>query len=787
MINLEMFKKERSIPIDRYFQLIKPKYKYIKILPHKSIRNYNTINIAKTVAYTYKALNKRIRWEQKKLFFETSFKISYVIDIEPTNVNFYFLVPEPFLDILVEKVREVWSQATIEVMDGIKSFGKKAEYYELSYKKLDCLSLDVDRRSNEPLNSILNVMDIMKEEDRITIVYNFLPTSQFGWVERYEKAMDRYRNKKPMEKEAFSIGFIAKSVLGVALELMDILMEVLVDFFGGGSAGNEQNKSIYESVMGILERQGELTPATRKKKESMILPTQIAVISESEDEVRKKSNALAACQSFRVLDSDNELKYKRIREGVRSIENYNLGTKINEFSCEEVQNFIQIPGRSVLEERGIDHIQTEQIKVPEKLRAGYISLGTNEFKGQKTEAFTEDDKEIGSLPVVALGRQGAGKTTLKENYAMFAQRRKECVIDIDFIKNCEASKAIESVTDPENLIILDFSTEEGLQSLAYNEVKFAPGISWFEKQALANKKSDLTLELMNAVNLNGDPLTPKMERYLTACTDIVYLNENATLRDVVRTLQDFEYREKIINEIPEELKEELREEIRTLEELDDWSAAKKDTPSQKIGTRDSKIDGILDRITLLKRDFYLKKMFNKKPDKNLDFAEAMEAGKVILIRMPQAKFKDYVRNVITTFLVTKFWLAVEIRGELDENMKRTHILIDELSQTKTAEKFITSKVTRTRKMGLRFFLTGQHLSQFDKETVKEFKGAGASFMLLKGSIREDFEYLRAEIDESFEYEDVVKMEKYSSLNVIQYSDGYASFITKLPPQIKRNK
>lgn len=785
MINLDFLKKERSIPLDQYFALVKPKYKYIKIIPHKSIRNYNSINIAKAVADTYKTLNKRIRFEQKKLFFETNFKISYVVDIQRGNVGFYFLVPEPFLDSLLEKVKEVWGQATIEVLDGIKSFSDKAEYYEMAYKKLDCLSLDVDRRSNEPLNSILTVLDIMKEEDRVTIVYNFLPTVQFGWLERYEKYMERYRERKPMEKEAFSASYILKTALGIVLETMDMIFEIAVDLFGGAEKSNKE--SIYQSVMGILERQGELTPATRKKKEAMILPTQIAVISDSADDIRRRNNGTAACRSFRALDSDNELKYKKVNHAIGSIEKYDLGLKKSEFSCEEVQNFIQIPGRTALEAHEIDHIQTQQSKVPAKLTSGYISLGASTYLGTTTEAFIEDDPEIGSLPLMALGRQGGGKTTLKENYAKFAKRRKECVIDIDFIKNCEASKAIESVTDPEDLIILDFSTEKGLQSLSYNEIKFTPGMTWFEKQGLANKKTDLTLELINAVNTNGDPLTPKMERYLCAATDIVYLNEKATLKDVVKLLQDYEYREKIIAEIPEELKEELEEEIRTLQELDEWSAAKKDQPPQKIGTRDSKLDGILDRITLLKRDFYLKKMFNKSPENNIDFVEAMEAGKVILIRMPQLKFKDYVRNVITTFIVTKCWLAAEIRGELEEKPKRSHILIDEISQTKTAERFMTSKVTRTRKMGLKFFLTGQHLGQLDKETVKELKGAGTSFMLLKGTIREDFEYFRNEIDESYEYEDLIKMKNFSSLNVIQYSDGYASFITKLPPPIPRRK
>ena len=76
----------------------------------------------------------------------------------------------------------------------------------------------------------------------------------------------------------------------------------------------------------------------------------------------------------------------------------------------------------------------------------------------------------------------------------------------------------------------------------------------------------------------------------------------------------------------------------------------KDSPSEKIGTRESKIEGILDRMTLLKRDFYLKMMFNKSPDKNVDFVDLMEQGKVVLIRLPQkASLKSMLRMLFVLF------------------------------------------------------------------------------------------------------------------------------------------
>ena len=89
----------KSIKISDYFELRKPTYKYIQIIPHKSIRNYNSNNIAKAIANTYRSINRRIYREKKKLIIEYEFKISYIVDIDNNNTNFYFIVPTFFLNI----------------------------------------------------------------------------------------------------------------------------------------------------------------------------------------------------------------------------------------------------------------------------------------------------------------------------------------------------------------------------------------------------------------------------------------------------------------------------------------------------------------------------------------------------------------------------------------------------------------------------------------------------------------------------------------------------------------
>ncbi|MCD3215862.1 hypothetical protein G8S55_01180 [Clostridium botulinum C] len=144
----------------------------------------------------------------------------------------------------------------------------------------------------------------------------------------------------------------------------------------------------------------------------------------------------------------------------------------------------------------------------------------------------------------------------------------------------------------------------------------------------------------------------------------------------------------------------LEDKIKILEEIDDYSKPTKDNPqSQIIGTKDNRIDGILDRISLLKEDFDLEYMFNKGAKDNINIAKELEKGKVIIVKMLQDEFSQHAKKCYNNLFYK-------------QNMA-----------------FHRNKIN------------------------------------------------------NFEYENVRDMQKYHSLNLIYYSSGYASFISKLPPPL----
>lgn len=766
----------KSIKISDYFKIIKPNYIYIKVIPDKSIRNYNSTNIIKAISLTYKSILKRMKIEQKKFFFETNFKISYLIDITKEDVSFYFLIPNIFESVIIGKIKEVWPKSTVLSNVEFNKLDKESTIYQLQYKKEDALSVKVDKASNEPLNQILSVIDVLKEDDRVTIIYNFIPRTQYGWINKYNKTINKLKDNKLIDKPIGTIEYKAKIVLSTLANILDNILSVVNDFIG---VDNKEKESLYKAIMGVLEQQRELSSQTKRKKEATIINTQIAVVSKSNDKLREENNAIATCQSYRVLDDDNEFIYKKYNKQIY-IEKENIGTEVCITSMDECQNFIQVPGRSLLREHEIKHINTNEVKIPEELSKGYVDLGESSNKGNVKNAYLEDKYDEGSLPLVINGAQGSGKSTFIANIYKFANLRKEGGVLIDFIKKNELTEEVKRYLPSEDLIILDYSKESDMQGFAFNEFDIN-GVDDFNKIKLANLQAQQVLELINAINPE-QPLQARMRKYLIAAATIVFYDNKTSLKEVCDCLENHISRLKYIEKYKDN--KYLEDKIRKLEELNEWSKSNKDNESEVVGTKETRIDGLLDRISLLKEDFTLEYMFNKGGSSNINFAKELEKGKVIIIKMPQDEFTYHAKNVITTFILSKVWLATEVRGKWNEKPKRTYITVDEIKQTPTAMHMLAKKaiLTQTRKFGCKFVFSSQGVNQLG-ELTEALEEAGASFMLFKGTKEEDFNRFKNKF-ESFEYEDLRDMDKYSSLNLIYYSKGYSSFITKLPAPIR---
>lgn len=755
--------KEHSMKISDYIEFKKPKYVYLKLIPSTSLRNYNSDKLLTLIASLYKSMNKQIKQINNKLFFECNAKISYYIYMENNKVEFYFIVPEPHLNLYKDKIIDVWqNKITINKVNEIPLFENDYTTYYLTYKKEDALSLSCDKRNNTLLNSLLTTIHVMEEGDRIGVFYNFAPTYQKNWRVKYDKTIEKLKEDLPVTKNKMSLLYLGCSLLLCISKCFDFILDSIIP---SKETLNKKVKDLY------------LSEDTRKKRDSIVVDTQLLCFSQSKDPFREQNNAISVCQSFECLDADNSIVSKKCNSNKLDI----LDTKIKgaqtfKIQPREGQNFISLPARELLEEHKIiEHTNVLETEVPEKLQSGYISLGTSIYKGSETEAFHRDKYDEGNFPLVLVGEQGSGKTTYISNYVKDILKRDDGCIVIDFIKNCELSESIKKVVPKDKLLELDLSDIHNAQGIGYNEL-IPKKNDYLDMLDIANRKALFIQLLIDALNCDGDPLSSSMDRYLSAASNIVFLDNNASLKDIVKCLNDYNYRNKCINNIPIRLRSYLDEEISALMELDD-----KDKNGEICGTKMSKVDGVNHRINLLRKDLRLKMMFNRNCSENINLVKAMDEGKIILVKMQQEYFAtSYSKNVIVTYLFTKIWVATLLRGSKEKQPKRFHVIVDEVFQAKTAMKLLKSNemLPQTRKFGLRIVFSCQYLGQIEviNQTIRS---AGASYMLMKGSGKANFDEFKDELA-PYTLEDLEALPQYHSLNLINYEDGRVKFITKLP-------
>jgi len=742
-----------------------PNYIYLQLIPSSSIRNYNSDKILSLIAGLYRSIDKQIKNINHKLFFECNAKVSYYIYMEKMCAKFYFIVPEIHYNLFKEKIIDVWNnKITIIKVDEIPLFNNECTKFYMTYKKEDAMSLSCDKRNNVLLNSLLTTIHVMEGGDKVGVFYNFSPTYQKNWRVKYDRTIGRLKDDMPINKNKLSLLYLGNKLLLSISRCFDIILDSI-------SSDKLKKEKRYKELF--------LTDDTKRKRDSTVVNTQILCFAESTDNYREYNNAVSVCQSFQCLDTDdNKLIYKRYKN-----DNYNIldtkirGAEVMKVQPREGQNFISLPAKELLEEyKVIEHTNVLETKVPLLLQKGYISLGVSKYHNDNTEAFLRDNYDQGNFPLVLVGEQGSGKTTFISNYSNDINSRNEGCILLDFIKNCELSDTIEKVTPSDRLIILDMSDIYKAQGFGYNELK-PKSNNYIDLLDVANRKSLYVQMLIDALNINGDPLSTSMDRYFTAASNIVFLNEDASLKDIVLCLNDHRYREKCINKLDIKLQKILEDEINSLRELNEYD---KDgvTP---IGTRTAKIDGVNHRINLLKKDLRLKMMFNKSCTENIDLVKAMDDGKIILVKMPQEYFATpYSKNVIVTYWLTKIWCATLVRGSINKQPKRFHVIVDEIFQAKTAMTMLKDQETlpQTRKFGIKYLFSCQYLGQIN--TIDQtLRSAGSSYMLMKGSGKINFNEFKDELS-PYTLEDLEALPQYSSLNMINYEQGRAKFITVLP-------
>jgi hypothetical protein len=781
----------KQIKLSTYFAYKNPKYTCLQLIPSTSNRNYDTELIAQTISsMTQLPILKRLYKEkiQKsfKIYYNMPEKVVFFMKFTKVDCQFYLIVPEHYKTLYISKCTETWRRITVKELQDMPKFcgGIIAS---LQYSKEDALSLKINKKMNEPLNNLITVKSVMEEDDEINIITNFLPMFQNRWKGVYKTSINKLKTGFPLDKNKFTAMYMMQAGMTGLFALIDMVLGLLNSFISSEQLEDKKTSQI------VHDRISQLSQFTIKKEMATVLQTQILIGSKSKDKIRAENNIKTIVESYRVVGQDNSLEQKKVDPKLTSKNIDYLSSSIMNApklitSTSECNNFIQLPGRDLIESM---HIKTKvdvlECAVPDELVKGDISLGLVEYKDKKQTAYFPTDYNYANLALLILAPQGAGKSNFIANYGKSASKVNESNIFIDYVKNCELSEAVTKVIDKNKLLTIDLSDKRDFQAFAFNEVKYN-GTDEFKRFEMASMKAEQTLAFVDALNKDGLRLTGNMRRILNAASNIVYIHNDASVGDVISCLERHTVRTNYINYIKQNISEEgknyLSDMTEALAEIDkvetETNKTTKEVTKEIVGTKRTEIEGILDRINLLKENMNCRFMFGMKADKNVNFLDAIEQGKTIVIKMPEHIFSNRaVKNVLVTFFTSKILLAAKLRGSMHEKPHRANVYYDEIYQCPTAMSVLCEQLSQLRKFGTKIIISAHHLGQLTREFCDEIKGSGSSYMLFSGCDKKVFDELKDEM-KPYELEDMLNLKQFHSLNLIRTQKGYQKLVCKLP-------
>ena len=742
-----------------------------KIVPDYNLTNNNNIALVNVFSSIYKTPRQRFSFQKG---YELPNQIYFDIVLKKGQANFYLSVKEEFEELLKNKMDTIWNNAEISKVDTIDEISfKNTEVCELILKDYNFKSLSVSRGDLYPLTNMMGILKMLNEEETVRINIAIEPTKRSNWVDIAKDEYKQYESGKIVNNdgnkkdELIKLGFTgAEAIVNLYIEMRLLLLESVLGIISSDKEEDKININLKIDSLEEIKKANKysgLSSETNYKMISEVFKVRISILSSSLDNSRAKLNMLSVANSYKDLNSDNSLVVKLLSKKEQEnlfndvMENYIKPSKHCILSDKEVSKLIQLPQKDLQNEYKIQSIDTREIDIPEQLKDGLVRIGIAEKQGKKITTYWSKDKNVMALAKVFIGPQNSGKTTAVKRTVKDCYKAGYSNIVIDFIENCQTSKEIEEVIDTKDKIILELGNKDYIPALAYNEVSnlITENMDSWDRINYANLISEQVEYLINAITDTGTgELTAPMIRYLHAASMITFIKPGATINDVFLVLRRWDKRNEAIRYAKYSGCFEKDDDIfYDLEELHE-----RDKEGKIIGTRENLIIGILNRIVILQKNPFIKAMLGAEINKDDNLTKWIEEGKSIFIHIPQTKFPNQnTRDILTTFFISRIWLAVQLR-ENNKDARLCNVIFDEVHQVPTTARFLSNHITEFRRHRLGLILSCHYLKQ----------------------MRELLIALKREEILPFTIEEGMKLKPHTSINVVNYGNQYAKFITSLP-------
>jgi|GEM_PF-185753 len=446
----------------------------------------------------------------------------------------------------------------------------------------------------------------------------------------------------------------------------------------------------------------ELLAEARIKLQRPLYATtlKLAAVAESSDRaLRLLAPAVTALSALErpggnrlVPLADDREEAAPLEDDLLNRESHRLGMLIN---LDELQALVHFPDETVLAPRlRMDSGLTRAF--PGATADGGLFLGYNDHAGRQVPVALTLEQRVRHLHLV--GGSGTGKSTLLYNLIESDIRSGQGLTVID--PHGDLIDKILGNIPPErfgDVMVID-PADEGY-SVGFNVLLAHTD---FEKTLLA---SDLVSIFQRLSTSWGDQMGSVLNYAILAFLES---SEGGTLVDLKKFLLDEEFRNRFLKSVND------------TEVIYYW---KKGFPQLGGG---KSIGPVLTRLGLFLAPKPIRYMVSQRKNQ-LNFSELMDAGKIILARLPQGAMGRENAFLLGSLMVSKLHQAAMARQRIPEDQRRLHTLyVDEFQNFCTPS--MAEILTSTRKYRVSLVLAHQSLDQ-----IKRHDEVGAAVLANAGT------------------------------------------------------
>lgn len=763
-----------------------------RIIPDYELTNNNNKSIVDVFSNIYRAPKERIN--VKELMYILPNQICFDIVFKRKQSYFYITCPQDYSKLIENKMNTIWNKSEIKKSNNIGKFKEEfTECCELILKDYNFKSLSTSKGDLYPLTNMMGILKMLDDNEQIRINIAIEPIKRVDWIAAAQDEYKEYTRGKIIDNEMSNnekiarLGFIgAEALINLYIDFKLLMFESILGLVIPEKEELSQNINLkidsIEAIKNSNKYEGLMADSIYKLT-AEAFKVKISILSQSRDSNRRKLNMLSVANSYKDLNSDNSLVPKLFSKNEQHklfeevMAGYKTPSKNLILSDKEICKLIQLPQIDLQKEYKIHSIDSREVDIPSELQNGLVRIGPAEKQGKIINTYWSTNVNIMALGKVFIGPQYSGKTTAVKRTVKDCYKAGYSNIVIDFIENCDTAKEIMEVVKDKDKIILELGNKDYVPALAYNEISrlITEDMDSWDRINYANLISEQVEYLINAItDEKTGELTAPMFRYLHAASMITFIRPGAKIYDVFQVLRRWDRRNEAIRYAKYSNCFEKDDDILfDLEELHE-----RDKDGKIIGTREYLISGIINRIILLQKNPYIKRMLTSDIDMNEDFTKYIEEGKNIFILIPQAKLPNQsIRDILTTFYISRIWLTVQLR-ENNKEARLCNLIFDEVHQVPTTARFLSNHITEFRRHKLGLILSCHYLKQL-KDLLTSLKSSGASYVFIAGTEKENLEYMKQEL-EPFTLNDGLNLKPYTSLNIVNYGNQYAKFIARLP-------